>query len=207
VRVGLVMLDSEHFRTQPQGNASSMKWNAAITDKHTAIFNITKSVFPATEVSWFGRGGCHRGPLPEAIDGWWCGEGPDNFFTLTEPADAFSVTQYTLWEPGYRREAFRRTVEAVSIAAAAGAPPLRPLLHTYISLGAGLRRSVLDFKAGVSTGRAYATALPCPALPCPALPCPALPCPALPCPALPCPALPLVCSALLTPACLSGCPA
>lgn len=62
-------------------------------------------------------------------------------------------TQYTLWEPGYRREAFRRTVKAVSAAAAAGAPPHRPLLHTYISLGAGLKRSVAEFKSGVSTGR------------------------------------------------------
>ncbi len=149
MRVGLVMLDSEHFRTQ--GNGS--KWDAAITAKHTATFRIAKAVFPNTEVSWFGRGGCHRGPLPEAIDGWWCGEGKDNFFTLQEPADAFSVTQYTLWEPGYRREAFRRTVKAVSAAAAMGAPPHRPLLHTYISLGAGLKRSVLEFKSGVSTGR------------------------------------------------------
>ena len=147
VRVGLVMLDVEHFRTQGNGSA----WDKAITAKHTATFELTKQIFPGSEVDWFGRGGCHRGPPA----GWWCGEGPDNFFTLQEPADAFSVTQYSIWEPGYRREAFRRTVTAVSAAASTGAPPGKPVIHTFISLGAGLKRSVAAFKAGASTGREY----------------------------------------------------
>eukprot|EP01050_Picozoa_sp_SAG11_P004618 SAG11_NODE_300_length_11057_cov_5.223469_2_plen_402_part_00 len=133
VRVGLVMLDVERFRTEGNGSA----WDAAITAKHTATFRAAKRIFPAVELDWFGRGGCHRGPLPEAKGGWWCGEAGGNFFTLQEPADAFSVTQYTLWEPGFRREAMRRTVEAVSVAAAAGAAPGRPIVHTFISLGAG----------------------------------------------------------------------
>jgi hypothetical protein len=151
VQVGLIMLDVEHFRTQ--GNDSA--WDRAITAKHTATYQLTKAIFPGVTVDWFGRGGCHRGPLPDAVGGWWCGEGRDNFFTLKEPADAFSVTQYTPWEPGYRREAFRRTVQVVTAAAAVGAPPGRPLIHTFISLGAGLKRSVAAFKVGTSTGREY----------------------------------------------------
>ena len=38
--------------------------------------------------------------MPEAVNGWWCGLKKDQFFTLDEPADAFSVTQYNVWEPG-----------------------------------------------------------------------------------------------------------
>jgi hypothetical protein len=75
VQVGLIMLDVEHFRTQ--GNDSA--WDRAITAKHAATYQLTKAIFPGVTVDWFGRGGCHRGPLPDAVGGWWCGEGKDNF--------------------------------------------------------------------------------------------------------------------------------
>lgn len=85
VRPALVMLDSENFRTQGNGSA----WDLAITDKHARTYGIVKEVFPSTTVDWFGRGGCHRGPVEQgAIDGWWCGAKKDQFFTLKEPADA-----------------------------------------------------------------------------------------------------------------------
>lgn len=66
----------------------------------------------------------------------------------------FSVAQYNVWEPGYRRESFRRTVEFVRRAVAAGAAPHAPVIHTWLALGAGLKRSVPEFKS-VSTGREY----------------------------------------------------
>ena len=78
----------------------------------------------------------------------------DQFFTLKEPADAFSVVQYTVWEPGYRRESFQRTLDFVQKAVAADAAPHAPVIHTWLALGAGLKRTVPAFKS-VSTGREY----------------------------------------------------
>ena len=135
------------------GNGSA--WDAAITDKHSRIFRAVKAIWPSTAVDWFGRGGCHRGPMEQgATDGWWCGQRANQFFTLEEPADAFSIAQYTVWEPGYRRESFTRTVANVHKAVAAGAAPHKPTIHTWLALGAGLKRTVADFKT-ISTGREY----------------------------------------------------
>ena len=49
---------------------------------------------------------------------------------------------------------FTRTVANVHKAVAAGAAPHKPTIHTWLALGAGLKRTVPDFKT-ISTGREY----------------------------------------------------
>lgn len=47
VTVGIVMIDSEHFRTRPAGGGAA--WNAAITAKHTKTFELAKRVLRARD--------------------------------------------------------------------------------------------------------------------------------------------------------------
>ena len=46
MRVSLVMIDSEHFRTKGGEKNASLAWDAAITAKHTRTFRLAKTVFP-----------------------------------------------------------------------------------------------------------------------------------------------------------------
>ena len=123
VRISAILLDSERFRIRKDDQV----WNAALTAKYDAIYDVARGTFPDARVEWYGRG-IRRGPY---TTGW----ADHRHFTFQEKGDAFSCSLYRVPELGYTRETFKRTVE---LAKAHGCPEVTP----WVALAAGYRRKV-----------------------------------------------------------------
>ena len=100
VSVTAVLLDAERW-TVKHDNAS---WNAAVTRKHTLMYNATTMVFPSAVLEWYDRGGY-------MYDGMGTGfMAPSPYFALDEPGATFSTSLYGLGQVGYTRAQYAQTV-------------------------------------------------------------------------------------------------
>jgi hypothetical protein len=98
VTVGAVMLDAERW-TSTRGK--NQTWDAAMTRKHTLMFNATAELLPGVTLQWYDRGGY-------TYDGMGTGYfAPSPYFTLDEPGAMFSTSLYALGQVGYTREQVR----------------------------------------------------------------------------------------------------
>lgn len=122
VTVSAILFDSEHFHVN-QGDA---EWNAAMTQKYNAAYDIVREFFPGVRVEWYARGAVHPGA---SATGW----SDATYFTLDEKGDSFGCSLYQVPEIGYTREIFRRT--AIK-AAKHGCEEVTP----WIALASGYRR-------------------------------------------------------------------
>lgn len=98
VAVTAILFDSERFHTKKD----DAKWNAAITRKYDAAYEIVREFFPQARIEWYGRGAI----LPGASATGWS---ESAYFALDEKGDSFGCSLYQVPEIGYTREIVRRT--------------------------------------------------------------------------------------------------
>jgi hypothetical protein len=122
VRVTAILFDSEHFHVK----ANDAVWNAAITQKYNAAYEIVREFFPMARVEWYARGAIHPGA---SSTGW----SPAKYFVLDENGESFGCSLYQVPEIGNTREIFRRTA---SNAAMHDCQEVTP----WIALASGYRR-------------------------------------------------------------------
>lgn len=122
IRVSAILFDSEHFHVKPQ----DAKWNAAITQKYDASWDIVREIFPNVRIEWYARGAVHPGA---SATGWSAA----NYFALDEKGESFGCSLYQVPEIGQTREIFRRTAKN---AAHYGCDEVTP----WIALASGYRR-------------------------------------------------------------------
>lgn len=102
VTVGAVMLDAERWTSTSGKNQS---WDAAMTRKHTLMFNATAELLPGVTLQWYDRGGY-------TYDGMGTGYfAPSPYYTLDEPGTVFSTSLYALGQVGYTREQVRGAIQ------------------------------------------------------------------------------------------------
>lgn len=124
IRISAILFDSEHFHVRP-GNS---RWNAAITAKYDAAYDIVKELFPKVRVEWYARGAIQPGA---SSSGW----SQATYFSLDEKGESFGCSLYQVPEIGYTREIFRRTA---ANAEKHGCREVTP----WIALASGYRRQV-----------------------------------------------------------------
>lgn len=100
VVVTAILFDSERFRTA----ADDPEWNDAITEKHDAVYDVVRSIFPNARVEWYARGAIRPGA---SATGW----SQTRYFTLDEKGESFGCSLYRVPEIGYTRETYRRTAQ------------------------------------------------------------------------------------------------
>lgn len=122
VEVTAILFDSEHFHTKKD----DPKWNAAITQKYNAAYDVVHEFFPKARIEWYARGAVHPGA---SSTGW----SHSTYFTLEEKGETFGCSLYQVPEIGYTREIYRRTAEN---AAQHGCDEVTP----WIALASGYRR-------------------------------------------------------------------
>jgi hypothetical protein len=122
IAVTAILFDSEHFHTK-RGDAV---WNAAITQKYNAAYDIVREFFPKVRVEWYARGAVHPGA---SATGW----SNATYFALDEKGETFGCSLYQVPEIGYTRDIFRRTADN---AAQHGCDEVTP----WIALASGYRR-------------------------------------------------------------------
>lgn len=122
VRVSAILFDSEHFHVKPDDDV----WNAAITAKYDAAYDIVHEFFPKVRIEWYARGAVQPGASPT---GW----SQATYFALDEKGETFGCSLYQVPEIGYTREIYRRTA---ANAAKHGCHEVTP----WISLASGYRR-------------------------------------------------------------------
>jgi hypothetical protein len=132
VELSIVLLDSERFGTLANwpGGTPNSAWNRAITRKHDLFLNLTRELLPNTPVEFYDYGAAGRSDTGTAT-GW----STEEYFTLHEDTSVYAVSLYSIWEIGYTREAYERTV-ATSIANNVSNASVIP----WLSLGCGYRR-------------------------------------------------------------------
>jgi hypothetical protein len=129
VAVTAVLFDSERFHTKKD----DAKWNAAITQKYNAAYDVVRDVFPKVRVEWYARGAIHPGA---SATGW----SQSTYFTLDEKWETFGCSLYQVPEIGYTREIVRRTARN---AARHGCEEVTP----WIALASGYRRQTDKYHA------------------------------------------------------------
>lgn len=122
VGVTAILFDSERFHTKKDNAA----WNAAITQKYNAAYDIVREYFPQARIEWYARGAVQPGA---SSTGW----SEATYFALDEQGNAFGCSLYQVPEIGYTREIFRRTARN---AARHGCEEVTP----WIALASGYRR-------------------------------------------------------------------
>ncbi len=122
VKISAILFDSEHFHTKPDDT----EWNAAITRKYNAAWDIVREYFPEARIEWYARGAVQPGASPS---GW----SQARYFALDEKGDSFGCSLYQVPEIGYTREIFRRTARN---AVEHGCDEVTP----WIALASGYRR-------------------------------------------------------------------
>ncbi len=122
VTVSAILFDSERFHTKKD----DAQWNAAITQKYNAAYEVVRDVFPEVRVEWYARGAVQPGA---SATGW----SESKYFTLDEKGESFGCSLYEVPEIGYTRAIFRRTAEN---AARHGCEEVTP----WIALASGYRR-------------------------------------------------------------------
>ena len=122
VSVSAILYDSERFHAKDD----DPEWNAALTAKYDAAWDVARKIFPDVRIEWYARGAVH----PSASPTGWSQAG---YFTLGEKGDSFGCSLYHGPEIGYTREIFRRTA---ALAAEHGCDQVTP----WISLASGYRR-------------------------------------------------------------------
>jgi hypothetical protein len=140
VQVTAIMLDSEVFYVKPDDPA----WNAAITAKYDAVYDLCKEIFPAAKVIWY-EWGWEAAP---SKTGWQLAP----WYSPGAKADALSCDLYTPCELHRMRETFTRTVDEAKRRYIKSVVP-------YIALASGYQRAVTEFQTWNSNwlyGREYA---------------------------------------------------
>lgn len=127
IAVTCVMFDSERFHTRKGDDA----WNAAMTDKYNAAYDVVREVFPKVRIEWYARGAVH----PSASNTGWTAS---SLFTLEESGESFGCSLYHVPEIEITRQTFRRTADA---ARKHGCESVTP----WIALASGYRRQVDEF--------------------------------------------------------------
>ncbi len=122
IRVTAILFDSERFHVKPD----DAKWNAAITQKYNAAYDIVREFFPKARIEWYARGAIQPGA---SATGW----SQASYFALDEKGQAFGCSLYQVPEIGYTRDIFRRTAQN---AAKHGSDEVTP----WIALASGYRR-------------------------------------------------------------------
>jgi hypothetical protein len=142
VAVSAIMVDSEKFSVV---NNESMR--AAIVRKNDLIFNASVKVFPGAHYDAFGRGEINRQTFGDrTLDGvggyqtWHSAPGMGAWETIPDRGDSFSVSMYTVMEPGYTRQAMNRTANSCEAHKDDACASLTVL--PWIALGCGYRRSI-----------------------------------------------------------------
>ncbi len=130
IKVTAILLDCERFHIKEDKEPGAAVWNEAIRNKHDAIYDASKAVFPNARVVWYTLGGMFTGSTGNC---WRT----SNFAPTNIRNDCWSVSLYRPHEQHYTREQMRQTVEA---ARAAGVKDVIP----WVPLGAGYRRQVED---------------------------------------------------------------
>lgn len=100
IAVTAILFDSEHFHTKKD----DAQWNAAITQKYDAAYDIVREYFPTARIEWYARGAVQPGA---SATGW----SEAAYFALDEKGESFGCSLYQVPEIGYTREIFRRTAE------------------------------------------------------------------------------------------------
>jgi hypothetical protein len=127
VRVTAILFDSEHFHVKPDDD----NWNAAITQKYNAAYDLVREFFPKARVEWYARGAVHPGA---SATGW----SQATYFVLDEKGETFGCSLYQVPEIGYTRDIFRRTA---ANAAKYDCDEVTP----WIALASGYRRQTDKF--------------------------------------------------------------
>jgi len=129
VAVTAVLFDSEHFHTKKDDAA----WNAAITQKYNAAYEMVREIFPKVRIEWYARGAVQPGA---SATGW----SESSYFALDEKGESFGCSLYQVPEIGYTRGIFRRTANNAS---RHGCEEVTP----WIALASGYRRQTDQYHA------------------------------------------------------------
>lgn len=127
VAVSAILYDSERFHVRKD----DAEWNAAMTAKYNAAYDVAREIFPNVRIEWYGRGAVQPSAAPT---GW----SESTYFALDEKGETFGCSLYQVPEIGYTREIFRRTAEN---AQKHGCDEVTP----WIALASGYRRQVDQF--------------------------------------------------------------
>lgn len=122
IMVTAILFDCERFTIRPD----NARWNAALTAKYNAAYEVARKAFPEARVEWYARGAVQPGA---SATGW----GVSQYFTLKEKGGSFACSLYRVPEIGITRETFRRTFK---LAQQHGVPEVTP----WIALASGYRR-------------------------------------------------------------------
>jgi len=98
ITVTAILFDSERFRTK----VGNKRWNASMTQKYNAAYDVVQKIFPNARIEWYSRGAAH---LAATDTGW----NESSHFALDEKGEFFSCSLYQVPEIGNTREIFRRT--------------------------------------------------------------------------------------------------
>lgn len=124
VVVSAILFDSERFHVKKDDD----KWNAAITTKYNAAYDLAREVFPKVRIEWYARGAVQPGA---SNSGW----NQASYFTLKEKGESFGCSLYQVPEIGVTRDIFRKTADN---AVKHGVKEVTP----WIALASGYRRQV-----------------------------------------------------------------
>lgn len=129
VAVRAILFDSERFHAKEDDK----KWNAAITQKYNAAYDVVRDVFPKARIEWYARGAVQPGA---SATGW----SQTTYFALDEKGESFGCSLYQVPEIGYTREIFRRTAQNAAKHACGEVTP-------WIALASGYRRQTEKYHA------------------------------------------------------------
>jgi hypothetical protein len=122
INVSVLLLDSERFSIKKGTEPGCREWNAAITAKLNAFYDIGKQIFPDARVEWYGRGTARTR------------------FTPDVKGDGYATWLYEVPDEGYTRKKMRsvrrRCLEAVGVCDGSVMP--------WVALGAGYRRYLTE---------------------------------------------------------------
>ncbi|MFC1540926.1 hypothetical protein ACFL50_00595, partial [Candidatus Latescibacterota bacterium] len=133
ISVTAILLDSERFKITPNDD----NWNAAMTEKHNAVYKIAQEVFPMARIEWYEHGAVRPWAYSTSSDGtkhprvWRVSQ----YFTLDEKGNSYGVSLYRVSELAELRESIRRTFENAQTHGIAEVTP-------WIALASGYRFQV-----------------------------------------------------------------
>jgi hypothetical protein len=127
VKVGAIMLDSERFYRSDD----EPTWNAAITARYDAVYDLCKNIFPGVRVIWY-EFGYEAAP---SKTGWQLAP----WYVPEAKTDALSCDLYSPCELHRVRETFLKTCNEANLR---GVRPVVP----YLSLGCGYQRAQKEFQ-------------------------------------------------------------
>jgi hypothetical protein len=134
VAVSAILLDCELWFVEEDDVEGHEEWNAALDEKHDAVYDICKSLFPDAIIHWYHRG------LPPGY----------RLFTLREQGDSASPALYHTPEPDVVRWGFRQVYDEAQAHGISLVIPWFALGEAYWTLPNGYRTYICDLNYELS---------------------------------------------------------